>query len=435
MKIQLVNPEVPVIGDVRLKYVGCWPHLGLLSMASYLKSKGHADVDIVDFNIKKRKIDADIVGISTDLGTYKHALDIAQKAKDRGCTTVLGGTWVSVLGHETIRNRDFVDIVVVGDGEIPLLKLVEQEKLESIPNLVFREGGQIKSNQILEPGLDQYGEINYSFVDLKPYFDNFYKIFQKGKRTLTTYSRKGCLWKKFSKCADKRGCIFCSIFDNTSRLRSTDLLWHEIMKVKRTHDLETIFDVADCFTEHLPWLQEFVSKKPEGSPKFYVFARTNQITEKHCKLLSALGVEAVYFGIESGSQKVLDVLNKGTTLKTNLNAVRLLAKNGIKADLSFIFGNPGENEKTIKETFDHFKELLSFGNVRDVEASRFRPLPGAPAFNMLNKKLRNKYTGKDILDIEILVREWVDNFCEIDYDEVFNAEKSFWRIVPGNLYE
>jgi len=166
IKIQLINPPITVISGMDLKDIGCFPPLGLFSIFSFLK-KNNFQVEFIDFNvgsIPKNKINGDIVGIGADWRTYKNALKIAEQAKSQGSFVVLGGSLVSSLGRTIINRRGkIIDAVIIGDGEIPLLKIARGDNLEKIPNLIFKKQGKIIETKKYEPDLNQYGPIDYSY--------------------------------------------------------------------------------------------------------------------------------------------------------------------------------------------------------------------------------------------------------------------------------
>jgi anaerobic magnesium-protoporphyrin IX monomethyl ester cyclase len=417
-----------------LKDIGCFPPLGLFSIFSFLK-KNNFQVEFIDFNvgsIPKNKINGDIVGIGADWRTYKNALKIAEQAKSQGSFVVLGGSLVSSLGRTIINRRGkIIDAVIIGDGEIPLLKIARGDNLEKIPNLIFKKQGKIIETKKYEPDLNQYGPIDYSLINLSPYFKNFKKSFPENKNLVVAnvYSHKGCAWRN----ANHKECVFCSIFDKTLRYKNVKTYWREIEQLQELYKINTVYDVSDSFLDNLNWLQELIKIKTPNSPAFYIYSRTNQINQTSINLLTKLGIKNIYLGIESGSQKILNKINKGTTTKNNLSAVKLLAENNIEVDLSFIFGNPEEDKKSIQETFNHFFELSAFGNVNAVEAAFFRPLPGSKSFALLNNKLRGKYDRVDNLPFFKMRREWVENFCNISWHDLKEKIKEFKEIIPQSL--
>jgi radical SAM superfamily enzyme YgiQ (UPF0313 family) len=204
MRIQLVNPYPEKFFQSQI--MDCYPPLGILSIASYLKTLcNDMEVEVLDASISSQEevesaIGADVVGISVTVGTYKNALRVAEKAKGMGARVVLGGPYASVLADQILLNRKFVDCVVVGDGEEAFFRYVIGDPLAEIKNLVFREEGHIVRTPMQSLDLDRLPQINYEFVDVSKYLGNFRKRFAflgdklEVSKELTIYSRYGCTW-------------------------------------------------------------------------------------------------------------------------------------------------------------------------------------------------------------------------------------------------
>jgi anaerobic magnesium-protoporphyrin IX monomethyl ester cyclase len=223
MKIQLVNPYPEKFFQSQI--MDCYPPLGILSIASFLESMIEGiEIEVLDAAVVSEEeiesaIDADVVGISVTAGTFKNALKISEIGKQKGAKTVLGGPYASVMAQQILLNRDHVDCVVVGDGEQAFYECVMDRPLAEIGNLVFRENGRIVENPVHNLDLDKLPSASFEFVDVSKYLDNFKRRFAflgeklEYSKELPIYSRKGCTWRL------AQGCIFCSIFDRTYRLK------------------------------------------------------------------------------------------------------------------------------------------------------------------------------------------------------------------------
>lgn len=225
-KISLINP--PWDDDVFRP--GYWQPLNLLALASYMKERGFTgDIQILDQAVldspklldELARFGPDLVGLSPNYYSYQHTLKIAEVAKLSGADVVLGGNYASHLASHIIHNRSDIDYVVVLDGEEPLLSLVQGLEPCEISNLVYRKGNQVMVNSIGSGIKATYCELDYSLVDLQPYFDNHLEsrapnVFE---RPIAFMSQRGCIWK------DKTGgCIFCSRELN-SRFDQVDDVW------------------------------------------------------------------------------------------------------------------------------------------------------------------------------------------------------------------
>lgn len=433
IKVQLIAPLSR--GYFKSKTNTCIPPLGLLSIASYIKKKdNNIDVEILDGEVLgekkiKAKINADFVGISANMFTYKSALTLAKLAKKRGAKVLLGGVYANANPDLILKNRKYIDGIILKDGEIPFYEYITKKKL--VHNLVFRKGKRIIHNPIIWPNLNELFPIDYSFLNIEGYITRYTKRIYN-KRVLNIYSRKGCYWRNLSE-----GCTFCSIPKQKIRAINPRVLWKNIMRITNEYELDRVIDYSDQFLDDEDWIKRFIKFKPKNTPGLEVYSRVNDITEKNVKYLHKLGVKVVLLGIESGSQKCLNAMKKGTTVEQNEKAVKLLSKYNIRAMLFLIVGTKGESKSTLNESFKHIKKLIRYGNVDLVELGIFGPNPGSQSFNDLIKitKLRNKYLNKDIYDkndIWHLSVDWINNFCKVNEKDLNLFIKKVENYVPNS---
>jgi anaerobic magnesium-protoporphyrin IX monomethyl ester cyclase len=439
MRVQLVNPSPERFWQSAI--MNSYPPLGILSVASYLKHMTkHIEVGVLDASIMntdeiESALDADVIGISTTIGTYRHALRIAAKAKRGGARVVLGGPYASVLAAKILSEREFVDCVVVGDGEEAFYKYVTGAPLCEIDNLVFRQSGQIIQNSVTVLDVSRLPMIDFEFVNVERYFANFRRAFSflgeklDSSKELSLYSRKGCTWRLTG------GCLFCSIFDRTYRIKSPGMVWTEIKELSKRYGINGVYDVSDEFLSNLQWLKEFAAAKKEDV-YFVLMGRTNLITDSSADLLSSLNCVRIFLGIESGDQRMLDNMNKRTTVQENIEAVRLLSERGIRVSAGVVLGAPGENSESLENTMHLFDRLISFGNLDVIDPNVLIPLPGSPSFSRLLSvpEMREKYEDKDVFDAEELQRDWVRYFCDIYFEDLRQAIDVMRGKVRLSLY-
>ena len=213
-----------------------WPQpLGILSVGTYIRQHNPGvTVEILDGNNiltmeeVKRRIDADVVGISTTAMGYDYAIEVAEVAKARGARVVLGGATATPLAREILRYHDFVDAVIRYDGEIAFSQYVAAAPPESIANLVYRANGEIRENPVKLPCLDDFPVPDRNLLDMEMYFRNSkdpeYPICDPFRRPVNIHSQKGCIWR----AQEEGGCVFCSIPYYDLRLRDPKLVWAEI---------------------------------------------------------------------------------------------------------------------------------------------------------------------------------------------------------------
>src|SRR3972149_3915951 len=302
MTIQLINAPIE-INYIRSIRTGTYPPPSLGSIAAFLKMNSQdIEVEIYDGELLTKEeivnlIDADIVGISTNIMTYEPGLEIAKEAKQKGAKVVIGGPYVNPVAKEIIKNREYVDAVIVGEGEIPFSMYVNGVKEELIPGLVYRKNGEIKENPIHQPFLDSLPIPDFCNLPLHEYFETYinrYKGFKPFKGSLAIYSRKGCVWREKT----DGGCVFCMIPHRGMRFKSPKKLWDEIEYFYKEFGVDYFWEVSDTFTEDDAWLKEFLYSRPKELENiaFHIYGRPNHITQRMAKQLKELNDFEVFIG-------------------------------------------------------------------------------------------------------------------------------------------
>jgi len=433
--IQLVVP--PMSND----YYGVsrskdYPPLGLLSIATYLKNKTPSiHVEILDGEILSLKeiedqIKGDVVGISVNILNYRNALRIARKAKEMGAMVVFGGAHASALSDLILQNRDYIDAVVVGDGEVAFCNIVDNKPFSEIENLVYRNQNEIKKNPVRFLNLDLLPFVNRKLVNQEIYFQNFRKqrSWSRFKRPDMIYSQKGCVWRMKT-----GGCLFCGRMDGKWRARSPEKVWEEITRLVTEQKVDYINDVSASITGNKEWVREFRNAKPATiNPALEVYACAHEIDEEIIRIFSDLNVYKVFIGVESGDRLMLRRVGKPASPELHLKVLKALAKNGIKVTLGIVIGAPGENEETIAKTIKHAETLVEYGNVETISCSILVPVPGSKAYTMLlqHPKLKQKYEDDDDIDPIELERDWLRHFCKIDYPTAQKTVEEILSLVP-----
>jgi len=436
--LQLVNAGL-TDGYVKSTRTGSYPPLNIATLGSFVQANNpDVQVELLDSETLEdeeicRRVSADIVGISCNIMTYESALKIGKAAASKGCKVLLGGPFPTSMPKTILKNREFVDSVVVGDGELALHQYINDEPLQLVPNLCYRRGNSIVQNaeRVLE--LETLPFPDYMNLDLKEYFQNYesrYSNFKPFRKSLAIYSRKGCIWRD----ASKGGCVFCMIPHKGIRYKSPKRFWDEITFLNRRYGVNFFWEVCDTFTENSRWIDEFVTEKPERlDVAFHVYARACNVSPKMALQLKKLGVYEVFIGAESGDDEILELANKGIKVHQTRRAVELLANEGISVVVSFVLGLPGETSRTLQKTIDFARELYLYGNIVETSTSILLPIPGSNAFEMLMKipGMRQKHSS-DLLDLEDLKRDWIRNFTQTTISELEAALTNTLEVFPLN---
>lgn len=361
----------------------------------------------------------DMVGIQPMMASYKNSLKIAETAKQAGALVVMGGHHATQLARQIAKNRKkIVDFIVAGDGEEAFVSLLENRPPASIANFVYwdERSGKVIATPAVNVPIDE-GRVTHFSKDLLDQYKRQDVSFERGEaKSFRSYSHKGCANRRNSEY-----CFFCGRADRGFRLKTPRVYMDELRLLSKVHKAEYIFEIGDDFLQDKGWLEEIVRLKhgeySDIDSHLKIFARANRITAEVIKLLKELEVDEVAIGFESGSEKILKNINKNITIEQNFSAARLLFSNKIDAVASFVLGLPGEDEESLKATYDLalFITELSYSCLgrapQEVIGNLIEINPGAPSFRKLQEAFPHKYCAQDLFDI----RETQDDYFRITF--------------------
>jgi len=367
--------------------------LGLAYIASALMQAGRR-VKVIDFNISGlnlRRVDnivngrPAIVGISAHTETYPNALKIAKRIKelDSSIPIIIGGPHASILPIEVLEEAA-IDYVAIGEGEATMAELADyliggKGQLKDIKGIGYKdEQGQIHINQRRE--LLNPDEIPFPARDLFPL--DFYQE----KWNIST-ARGGCPYK----------CPFCSaayIWEGNRRPRSPENIIEEIKMVYEERGATYIFFSEDIFTVNKKWVYKLLEliNQLDYKIEWGCATRVDCVNEQLIMDMANAGCRAIQFGVESGSQRILDAV-KGITKEQVLKVIKACKKADIDVASSFMIPFPEDTKETVRETKEFIKELYDAGS--KIYMSYTSPYPGTKF-----------YLEKEELGIKILTDKW-----------------------------
>ncbi|MFA5029383.1 MAG: radical SAM protein [Patescibacteria group bacterium] len=395
MKIILVNP--PYINFEGMKESGghAMP-FNLAYLAGYLRAKIDCEIKILDTEamalgyeeIKNflAKEKPDIVGFTCLSPTINHVLEICRIIKEDlellNCVTVLGGTHPTILPQEVMSNP-YVDFAVIGEGEETFYELVKtlsdkKTDFEKINGLYFKRRGEIINNpprQMIQ-NLDDIPFPARDLFDLKLYYSAPTKKLTEEQCSPLQTSR-GCNF-------DCVHCVSKSIWQRRLRYRSADNVIAEIEECINKFNIKEFNILDDNFTLNRPRAFEICQKIIDKKlPIAWICSsRADTISDELAEIMAKAGCKKISFGLESGSQKVLSLMRKQTTTEIGKRAISIARRHGILAHASFMLGNIGETEETIRETIDFAKSL-------DLDNATFFitcPVPGSDLYYYAQKE-------------------------------------------------
>lgn len=335
--------------------------LGLLSIATHLKNNGHS-VKIYDRSVEGGRVNKhldsfhpDVVGISSlTFGSFKDALKLSQEVKKRNIPVIWGGQIPSLV-PEIVLKEGCVDCVVMGDGEIAMLELLEVffcgKPLSDINGIAYIENGEIIINKQRElSDLSLFPVIDWSFVDPSKYFIRNVSC----KRTLHIYSSKGCPGQ----------CTYCysPCFSRGEwRSRPMEYIISEIKYLVENYNLDGIYFADDLISPNKDYLSLFCSSLKASGIYFFwgCNMRADTCTKEELQMMYNSGCRWILFGIESGSEARQKSIKKRLDLDKAKRTVNLCNEIGILTTTSFIVGYPDETVEELKETVRYMLTLNS----------------------------------------------------------------------------
>jgi anaerobic magnesium-protoporphyrin IX monomethyl ester cyclase len=330
-------------------------------------------------------------------------------AKARGCTVILCGA--DATDHYGDYLDKGADYCLIGEGEETLVEL-----LDSLT--AGREPGQIiglASPKILRPTrrpditeLDKLPFPAWDLVDVEKYRSIWMR--RHGYFSMNMVTTRGCPYH----------CNWCAkpIWGQRYNSRTPENVVSEMKWIKATYAPDHIWFADDILGLKPNWIEKFAALLHENDAviPFKCLQRADLVHEKTAAALARAGCRTVWVGAESGSQKILDAMDKGDTVDDIYRAAKLLQANGIEVGFFLQFGYPGETWEDVRKTLKMVRECAP----NDIGISVSYPLPGTKFFERVKLELGDKQNWVDSDDLAML------------YRGPFPTE--FYRILHGRVH-
>jgi len=381
-RITLVNPPYPLGAHQHPPFIP----LGLGYLAAVLE-KNQYQVDIVDCQalkltyedfkneISKRK--PDIVGMTSTTLTYKSALQIAKIAKEihPNCLTALGGPHATFWDENALQESPALDVIVRKEGENTLLELVQRveegKSYSDVIGITCRKDGKILKNPD-RPYIENLDELPFPAHHLFP----LESLRKYGKIIFPLSTSRGCtFW-----------CNFCSavrMFGRRYRMRSPQSVGDELEFLNKKYGAQQFTFYDDAFTVDQARAKEICMQIHERKLKIAwdCETRVDMVTKELLLDMKKAGCLAVWFGVEAGSQRVIDAMGKGLTLEKTKNTFKMAKDTGLMTIASVILGFPDETPESAWETIKFVEEIKP----DDVGYYIATPYPGTPMYDYVKK--------------------------------------------------
>ncbi len=387
------------------KNMNLYAPLGTLYAAAYLKQKGYEvklfDTMLADSeenllaDLKKHK--PKIFVVYDDTFNYltkmclsrmrEAAFRMSEIAKEFGCTVIVSGS--DSADHLEKYFQHKVDYAICGEGEVTLGELTDKltlrrkdaKEIKDINGLAFIENGELKrtSSRAVLKDLDTLPFPAWELVDLDRYRELWLK--HHGYFSINLVTTRGCPFH----------CNWCAkpIYGQVYNSHSPEYIAREIKMLKEKYSPDHIWFCDDIFGLKPGWTTKFdeVVNKEKVKTPFKCLSRADLLLkEDNISHLANAGCESIWIGAESGSQKILDAMDKGTTIEQIYESTRILKSHNIKICFFLQFGYSGETKKEIDLTMKMVRELMP----DDIGISVSYPLPGTKFYDSVVSQMGEK---------------------------------------------
>ena len=394
------------------------PPLGLAYLAaSLLNYRNDLQIEIIDGFLLERdeyyqkisKIKADVIGVTTTMAQLSEALLIPHIVKNNNIMFIIGGPGVVNLPSSKLYESGY-SIICYGEGEKTIVELVQAFEnglpLKNIKGISYRSNGkEIKTPpRALIKNLDDIPFPARSLLDMERYL----RIWKEkmGVAVTQIISSRGC---PFS-------CRFCdrTTFGGRIRFMSPPRIIEEMRLLYDSFGTEMVWFEEDLFTVNRKRVLDFCELMEKELPgrRWGAHSRVDTIDLEMLTRMKQAGCTDLFFGVESGSQKILDILGKGFTVGQIENAFRLAKKVGMNTEMYLIIGVPGETQEDIEMT----KRMIAKLEPSSLDISSLTPIPGTEIYEMT----------KHLIDKEIDFSNF-DYFENVFKKDVFEVEQGVKR--------
>lgn len=351
---------------------------GIAMLATIAQNSGY-NVKVLDcrklngyYEFEEKLIDfsPDIIGIGFRSLDFFPAKKIAIRAKKSlpNSIIVIGGLHVSIALNDILDDLEFnnnIDFIIIGEAEITFLELLNKIK-DNEPSERILHG--------IRPNLDDLPIINREFYDINAELNN--PIWLGKKPCVTMLFTRGCNYN----------CAFCQpserkLFGSVKRYRSVDNVVEELRILKEKYNFKYIHFHDDNFIQNTKWVKEFIEKYAlsDINANFAIQTRADIVIafEQYIEKLAKIGLDTISIGFESGSDRILKFLRKGTTVLQNVRAAMICRKHNLNIVANYMLGVPTETKKEMFAT----KRLIDSINPTVRSPAFYTPLPGSYLFD------------------------------------------------------
>ncbi|OIN97243.1 hypothetical protein AUJ66_03985 [Candidatus Desantisbacteria bacterium CG1_02_38_46] len=432
MKVCLVYPDLmdfpsyfDKVGGIISVSRRFLPPLGIL----YLISNSSKKIDFIDNRITRYPDEGlynklkgfNIVGFGGTVTEVKQAKNVAKLLRESGVITIYGGANATLNYNQYTNN---FDIIVRGEGEITfeeVLNALEKKRpLDNIPGIVHKKDGKIIHNSD-RPFIQNLDILKYparEIRDLKRYLWSksvYLNVFPTVVPMNTVLSGRGCPYM----------CTFCSsklMWKQIYRKRRVEAVVKEIEYLMENFETRSIYFREDLFTRPREWVLKFCNRVKPLNIEWMCESRVDTVDKEMLKVMRDAGCVAMWFGIESCSNKTLRLIKKGFTIEQAKRTIKNCNEVDVICGGNFMFGFPHETREDILFNFEEAQKL----GLDWIAFSRLIGFPRSELYDLFRKERLDRYEYESIIvpDTRYMHADEVTDLGYSKFPEIINYNKS-----------
>lgn len=382
-KVLLINPAFAFEPKNWMGFV--FP-FGLGYVAACLQRDGH-NVDVWDISaeeisyseVEKRLPSVlakgyDHIGITGIVNQYLYIRRLADDLKKLCDSVITCGGPLASYSHSILLKETRVDICVLGNGEFTYSKLVGGKPVSELDGVAYRDGGEIRVTADAGPpkDLDALPRPAYELFDMDHYISHTRLMsmshpWYRGRRVAAMITARGCPYN----------CTFCSKSTRNLSLRSIDCIMDELRFLVDSYGISALLFEDELLVISKERTLELCKRIKPLNLVWCAQARVNLVDREMIRAMKDAGCVGIGYGIESGSQMILDKMKKRITVQQIKDALTISKEEGLPVKVQLIFGYPGETRETVDETLNLFRELRYPARKMNI----ITPLPGCALYD------------------------------------------------------
>lgn len=406
--------------------------LGILYISAYLEQHGFSNnvFDSTFSTFKQQQayiqtLQPNVLAIYTNLMTRLKVIQLVKWIKQEPSLAhtkiILGGP--EVRHHAEGFLNTGAHVVVIGEGEETMLELMQafatNSSLASIAGICYLDASQ---TFIQNPERKLIRDINTlplpqrDKIDFEPYLNTWKQ--HHGYSMMSVSTMRGCPYT----------CKWCSraVYGGTYRRRSPELVADELLLLKQKYNPDRIWFVDDVFTIHHNWLKQFAQqvKLKNAVIPYEIISRADRLNEAVIKELQESGCYRIWIGAESGSQRIIDAMDRRVDVLETRRMIQLTKQYGMRAGTFIMLGYPGETKEDIRQTIEH----LVAANPDEYTVTIAYPIKGTELYNEVEAHITTpwefeKNTDRDLDFKRLHSRRYYEYGVKWVYTEVYNRTR------------